>query len=61
MIILRLAEKFRRPDVDAFLASVGSNQITEWLMYYKIIADDEGSRKKRDALAQGVRKRGRHG
>ncbi len=53
--MLRLAEKFRRPDVDAFLASLSSSQITEWLMFYKIKADDMENRQTRAALKSKVR------
>ena len=57
MIMLRLAERFRRPDVNAFLASVSSAQITEWIMYYKVKSDDAENRRTRDTLKRNVRKK----
>jgi hypothetical protein len=55
MIMMRLAEKFGRPDVDAFLASVGSSQITEWLAYYRIDASEAERGRKRRELKSRVR------
>jgi hypothetical protein len=62
MIMLRLAERFRRPDVDVFLSSLPSSQITEWLMYYKILADESTGQHTRAELRKSVRgRRGKRG
>lgn len=60
--MLRLAERFRRPDVNAFLASMPSSQITEWLMYYKVLADESAGQRTRAELQKTVKgRRGRRG
>ena len=62
MIMLRLAEKFGRPDVDEFLASIPSSQITEWLMYYKVLADESAGQRTRAELQKAVKgRRGKRG
>jgi len=38
---MMLAWHFREPDVDRFLDSISSHQITEWMAYHSIEREDE--------------------
>lgn len=57
MTHMALAERFGRADVDAFLASLGSSRITEWLMYFKINQDEAENRRAREGLRRRVKRK----